>query len=216
MPCPMHLVWRGPFGPKVDHRQARGCLSGYQEIIQTIREALSYGYETFHFCFDPYPQKPDYYLRLFSRIREEKIKMECFFESFGLPRDDFIRSFKETFPGPKSLIALSPDVGSERTRRIHKGYAYTNQALMKCLDQMEQHRVYCDLFFTFGVPFEKKEDVYRTIQFQRELRSRYPYVKGFAPSRSRWSRALPGTFIPRCLVSKQPSRVLWIFIITIR
>ena len=74
---------------------------------------------------------------LFARIREEKIKMECFFESFGLPTVDFIRSFKETFPGPKSLIALSPDVGSERTRRMHKGYAYTNQALMKCLDEME-------------------------------------------------------------------------------
>jgi radical SAM superfamily enzyme YgiQ (UPF0313 family) len=43
---------------------------------------------------------------------------------------------------------------------------------------LEQHQVYCDLFFTFGVPFEKKEDVYRTIRFQRDLRSRYPYVKG--------------------------------------
>ncbi|OGP89440.1 MAG: hypothetical protein A2157_13315 [Deltaproteobacteria bacterium RBG_16_47_11] len=178
--CPVQCTWCG--GGHLAQMRITGrrevLFRGVGEVVQTIKEALSYGYETFHLCFDPYPQKPDYYLRLFSRIREEKIKMECFFESFGLPTADFIRSFKETFPGPKSLIALSPDVGSVRARRIHKGYAYTNQALMKCLDEMEQHQVYGDLFFTFGVPFEKKEDVYRTIQFQRELRSRYPYVKG--------------------------------------
>ena len=45
---------------------------------------------------------------------------------------------------------------------------------MECLDQMEQHQVYCDLFFTLGVPFEKKEDVYRTIRFQKELRNDIP------------------------------------------
>jgi len=178
--CPVQCTWCG--GGHLAQKSITGrqevSFRGIEEVIQTIKEALSYGYETFHLCFDPYPQKPEYYLRLFSRIREEKIKMECFFESFGLPTVDFIRSFKETFPGPKSLIALSPDVGSVRTRRIHKGYAYSNQALMECLDEMEQHQVYCDLFFTFGVPFEKKEDVDQTIQFQRELRSRYPYVKG--------------------------------------
>ncbi len=178
--CPVQCTWCG--GGHLAQKSITGrrevAFRGIEEVIQTIKEARSYGYETFHLCFDPYPQKPEYYLRLFSRIREEKVKMECLFESFGLPTVDFIRSFKETFPGPKSLIALSPDVGSVRTRRIHKGYAYSNEALMRCLDEMEQRQVYCDLFFTFGVPFEKKEDVYRTLQFQRELRSRYPYVKG--------------------------------------
>jgi len=67
--------------------------------------------------------------------------MECFFESFGLPTADFIKSFKETFPGPKSLIALSPDAGADRLRKIHKGHPYTNQALMDCLDQLERHGV---------------------------------------------------------------------------
>ena len=178
--CPVQCTWcgGGHLAQKAITGRQEVVFRGISETIQTIREALSYGYEIFHFCFDPYPQEPDYYLRLFARIREEKIKMESYFESFGLPREDFIRSFKETFPGLKSLIALSPDAGSTRTRRMHKGYAYTNQALMKCLDQMEEHRVNCDLFFTFGIPFEKKEDIYRTIQFQREIKNRYPNVKG--------------------------------------
>lgn len=178
--CPVQCTWcgGGHVAQKIITGRRTVLFRGVEEVIGTIREALSHGYETFHVCFDPYPQKPDYYLRLFSRLREEKIKMECFFESFGLPTVDFIRSFKETFPGPKSLIALSPDVGSARTRRIHKGYSYTNQALTECLDRLEEHRVHSDLFFTFGVPFEEKEDIYRTLRFQRELRSRYRYVKG--------------------------------------
>jgi len=75
-------------------------------------------------------------------------------------------------------MALSHDLGSARTRKIHKVCSYTNQALMECLDELERHRVYCDLFFTFGVPFEETGDVHRTLQFQRKLRRRYSYVRG--------------------------------------
>jgi hypothetical protein len=104
--------------------------------------------------------------------------MECFFESFGLPTLDFINSFKETFPGPKSLIALSPDVGADRLRKIHKGHPYTNQALMDCLDQLERHGVFCDVFFTVGVPFETAEDVQQTLQLQKKIRDRCSNVRG--------------------------------------
>jgi radical SAM superfamily enzyme YgiQ (UPF0313 family) len=139
---------------------------------------MAYGYQTFHISFDPYPEDPEYFFDLFSRIRQEKVKTECIFESFGLPTVDFIKSFKETFPGPKSLIVLSPDVGSARLRKVHKGYAYTDDALMECLDRLEEHRVFCDLFFTFGVPFETKEDFNETIELQRKIRNRYPNVRG--------------------------------------
>jgi hypothetical protein len=149
-----------------------------EEVLQSIKEALSFGYETFHICFDPYPQDPEYFLNLFSRIRKEKVRMECFFESFGLPTIDFIKSFKRTFPGPKSMVALSPDVGSDRERRIHKGHPYSNRALMDCLDQLKEQGVFCDLFFTLGVPFEKEENLQQTIQLQRKIRDRYSNVKG--------------------------------------
>jgi hypothetical protein len=104
--------------------------------------------------------------------------MECFFESFGLPTSDFIKSFKETFPGPKSLIALSPDVGSDSMRKIHKGYSYSNQALLETLDRLKANGVFCDLFFTLGVPFEKETDVEQTIQMQDMIRKRYSNVRG--------------------------------------
>jgi radical SAM superfamily enzyme YgiQ (UPF0313 family) len=178
--CPAQCTWCSgniPSQVTITGRK-KVTFRGLAEVLQTIQEAISYGYETFHICFDPSPQNPEYFLKLFSRIREEGVKMECFFESFGLPTSDFIKSFKETFPGPKSLIALSPDVGSDRLRKIHKGHAYTNQALMDCLDQLERHGVFCDVFFTVGVPFEKEEDVQQTLQLQKRIRNRYSNVRG--------------------------------------
>jgi len=178
--CPVRCTWCSgniPSQMTITGRK-KVTLRGIEEVLQTIQGALSYGYETFHICFDPSPQNPEYFLELFSRIREEGVKMECFFESFGLPAPDFIKSFKETFPGPKSLIALSPDVGVDRLREIHKGHAYTNQALMDCMDQLERHGVFCDVFFTVGVPFETAEDVQQTLQLQNKIRDRYSNVRG--------------------------------------
>ncbi len=178
--CPFQCTWCG------GGRSSLGTITGRKEVtfrsvervLHSVREAISHGYETFHICFDPYPQRPHYFLDLFERLRQEKIKMECFFESFGLPTNDFIRSFKATFPGPKSLIALSPEVGSEQLRKIHKGHPYSNHALMEALDRLKAEGVFCDLFFTLGIPFEKEEDVQQTIRLQKVIRYRYPNVKG--------------------------------------
>jgi hypothetical protein len=63
-------------------------------------------------------------------------------------------------------------------RKIHKGYAYSNQAMMKSLDQLKASGVFCDLFFTLGVPFEKEVDIHQMIRLQRTIRTRYPNVRG--------------------------------------
>jgi hypothetical protein len=63
-------------------------------------------------------------------------------------------------------------------RKIHKGYSYSNDALMESLDQLKANGVFCDLFFTLGVPFEKEADVQQTIQLQKMIRDQYPNVKG--------------------------------------
>jgi radical SAM superfamily enzyme YgiQ (UPF0313 family) len=178
--CPVQCTWCS--GNILSQEMITGrkevTFRGVEEVLQSIREAISYGYKTLHICFDPYPKRPEYLLNLFSHIRQEGIQMECVFESFGLPTIDFIKSFKETFPGPKSFLILSPDVGSDRVRRMNKGNAYTNQDLMECLDQLEKQGVSCELFFTLGVPFENEEDIRQTAQLQKEIRNRYSHVKG--------------------------------------
>jgi len=178
--CPVQCTWcgGGRFAQEILSGRKGVTFRGIDKVLETIQEALSYGYETFHLCFDPYPSKPEFFLELFHQIRKAKIRMECFFESFGLPTPDFIRSFKETFPSPKSWIALSPDVGSDRMRKLHKGYPYSNRDLMETLDQLKANGVFCDLFFTIGLPFETQKDIHEMIQLQRTIRSRYPNVRG--------------------------------------
>ncbi len=178
--CPAQCTWCSGNIPCQETVTGRSEVTfrGVENVLQSIREAVSYGYETFQICFDPYPQKSEYFLDLFSRIRKERLRIECLFESFGLPTTDFIKAFKETFPGPNSLIVLSPDVGTDRLRSIHKGNAFTNHALRECLDRLERQGVFCDLFFTLGLPFEKEEDIEHTIRLQRLIRSRYSNVRG--------------------------------------
>ena len=115
--CPVQCTWcgGGHLAQKTITGRREVIFRGVEKVLQTIREALSYGYETFHICFDPYPQEPDYYLRLFSRIREEKIKMECFFESFGLPTRRFYPILQRNLSGteiahrPFTRCGIGPD-----------------------------------------------------------------------------------------------------------
>ncbi len=177
--CPVNCTWCS------GSRSSQERISGRQKVIfrspekviQSIEEALSYGYETMHICFDPFPRKPDYYLDLFSRIRARGLKVECFYESFGLPTAQFIRAFAKTFPGVKSFIALSPDVGSERVRRANKGYFYTNGQLMETLDLMRREGVYADLFFTYGVAWETERDLRETLDLIKRVKG-FPNVRG--------------------------------------
>jgi radical SAM superfamily enzyme YgiQ (UPF0313 family) len=176
--CPVQCTWcsGGILAQRTISGRKDVVFRETEGVLRTIREALSHGYETFSICFDPYPHSPDYYLQLFSRIREEKLQMECVFESFGLPTTDFIQSFKKTFSGPRSRIVLSPEVGSDQVRGIHKGYPYTTQALLESLDRLNDHDVLCNLSFASGVPFEGEEEISRTVRLQKEIRRRYPKV----------------------------------------
>ncbi len=177
--CPVSCTWCG--GGKAAQRLIAGrrgvVFRDIEKVIASIREALSWGYETMHICFDPYPHCPDYYLKLFSRIREERLNVEFFFESFGLPPKEFIDGFDQTF-GPRSLLALSPESGSEEVRRRNKGYSYTNQELWDCLEYTGGKGVKVDLFFSLGLPFEKEEGINETARLITLIRKRFPNVQG--------------------------------------
>jgi radical SAM superfamily enzyme YgiQ (UPF0313 family) len=177
--CPVQCAWcsGGILAQRTISGRKEVIFRKIDDVLQIIREAISHGYEVFQICFDPYPQRHEYFLKLFPRIREEKLPMECRFEVFGLPTIALIKSFKETFPGSTFCIILKPDVGSEQVRRIHQGYAFANQTLMACLEQLSRFRIPCHLTFTTGVLFETEEDMSKTIRFQKEIQHRYPMVK---------------------------------------
>ncbi len=177
--CPVQCTWcsGGFLSQETVSGRNEVIFRAEGKVIETIQEALAHGYETFHIKFDPYPEHPEFYLRLFSRLRKEKVRMECIFESYGLPTLEFIQSFKESFPGPKSSIVLSPHSGPEGLRMIHKGYAFTNEALIGCLRHLKANRVFVDLLFTLGAPFETEDDYREMIRLQRKIRRLFPNVR---------------------------------------
>lgn len=177
--CPVNCTWCG--GGRDAQRIIAGrrgvIFRGVDRVMESIKEAVHYGYETMHVCFDPYPNRPDYYLELFARIRKERIPVDFFFESFGLPTTSFIDAFAETF-GPRSLIAISPECGSEEVRRRNKGYFYTNQQLWECLEYTRKRGVNVDLFFAIGLPFEDEKGVEETARLIGRIRKEFPNVQG--------------------------------------
>jgi radical SAM superfamily enzyme YgiQ (UPF0313 family) len=177
--CPVNCTWCG------GGKEAQSFIAGRRRVIfrdlkkvmTSIKEAINWGYETMHVCFDPYPHYPDYYLKLFSMIREENLKVDFFFESFGLPSKEFIDGFAQTF-GSRSLLALSPESGSEEVRKNNKGYAYTNQELLDCLDYTLNKGVNVDLFFSLGLPFEREKDLEDTTRLITLAKRNFPNIQG--------------------------------------
>ena len=85
----------------------------HERVIDDIRRSMEFGYKTMALCFDPIPQRDDYYVDLFEMIRRQKIDVDFYFECWGVPTRRFVEAFRKTFPSRESYIGLSPDSGHE-------------------------------------------------------------------------------------------------------
>lgn len=172
--CPVECSWCGG-GSKAQKKMNfdnRIIFRSPEKVIESIKEAQKYGYETMHVCFDPSPQS-DYYPSLFKKIRENNIKIGLYFESWALPTLELIREFKKTFDIHNSRIAISPETGSEKLRKLNRGFPFSNRELFKTLDFMEVNGVNFDVFFTIGLPFEKITDTFETKRMIKSIRRKY-------------------------------------------
>lgn len=147
-----------------------------EKVLESIKEAKEYGYETVLMDFHPSPQSDDYYIKLFQMIRKEGIDMECLFGCFSLPTKEFAEEFHKTFPGRKSAIWLSPESGVEMVRKKIRGFFYTNGQIIEALENLNRLNVTTELYFTFGFPFEKEEDVLKTKKFALYFKKRFKCI----------------------------------------
>lgn len=148
-------------------------LIGHDSVIKELRSALSYNLITWYTCFDPYP-RGNYYIELFKKIRKENINLSLQFECWSLPTKKFINEFIRTFKRNKSEIIISPECGSDSIRKKNKGYFFSNNELIDIIKYASLKGVRMRLFFTAGLPFEKKEDIVRTlslINFTKKFRN---------------------------------------------
>lgn len=146
-------------------------------VIEDIKRASSFGYKTMALCFDPAPESVNYYTGLFGRMRDEVPDVDLYFECWSLPEPAFIDAFAAAFNPPHSYIALSPDTGSEKLRRKHKGYYYSDEDLYNTMDLLEKRGIQTDLFFSIGFPGETESLALETREMIRILADRYGNIR---------------------------------------
>jgi len=178
--CPVDCSYCG--GSRSSQLRISGRRSYFyrsiDKVIETILEAKRYGYETMHTCYDPEPRLQKYYVRLWREIRRRSIPIEWFFEGNALPSREMIDEFALTFPSPRSVLAISPETGSERVRRLNRGFYFSNQELLDTLEYIDRKGISMEVFFTYGIPFETEADIRETIRLRGEIARRFKHVQG--------------------------------------
>jgi radical SAM superfamily enzyme YgiQ (UPF0313 family) len=177
--CPMTCTWcaGSALSQRFITRRTKPIYRSIDKILESIQEALSFGYETMYVVFDPYPDRQGFFIELFAKIREEKIQCEMVFECHGLPTKPFMDAFHATFPHEESFLCISPETGSERLRRIHKHCFYSNEELLDCLQYLKELGVSAEVFFTYGIPGETPDDLRQTIRLKRFIKRRFKNVR---------------------------------------
>lgn len=179
--CPFNCTWCGG-----SHVQQRRFVSGrtgfvyrnHESVIRTVKAGLAAGYRTMHTATDPEPVTQEYFIELWRRIRAEGIQANWMFECNGLPSDDFVREFHKTFPGPDSILALSPECGNEEMRLRHKGPAFTTAAFLDKMDAIDRQGISTEIFFSYGLPGENEDLVRETIALRKRIIKRYKNIRG--------------------------------------
>lgn len=145
-------------------------------VVDTMEQALSYGYESFIICFDPYPNDDSYFVELFEEIRRREVSCGMGFECWGLPTKRFIEQFGETFDKKTSYIALSPESYSENVRKMNKGFFYTNDEMYKTMQYIDENEIPMLIYLTMGLPGETSKDLNDTEALSKDLRSKFKYL----------------------------------------
>jgi len=172
--CPVNCSFCG--GSRISQKIINGrdkvIFRSSGEVLKTIQDAAAAGIDCLYVCFDPDPQKK-YYIELFSLLRKSKISISMVFECWSLPSRKFIAAFQKTFgKGQYSKLVLSPDTGSERLRRLNKGFFYTNKELVDTLIYLKGRNIRFDIYFGYPMPYENARDAELTYKFIKLLKQK--------------------------------------------
>ncbi|HID94941.1 MAG TPA: radical SAM protein [Candidatus Latescibacteria bacterium] len=156
---------------RIINNRTEPIFISHRRVISELKALGRYNISGWYTCFDPYPQG-DYYPELFRRIRQEGIRLNCWFECWGLPTRKFIDDFAATF-GPESEAILSVESGSERVRAKNKGFQFTNDELLEALAYQHSKGLRKHIYFAVGLPFEGEEELKETFDLINRLKITY-------------------------------------------
>jgi hypothetical protein len=161
--------------------RAQHCISNRQQeavrslpaIIATIKKAMSFGYTMFYATLE-FENSEAWYCRLFQRIRQEGLKINLGYGSWGLPSKQFIDEMSTTFA--HVLIEISPETSNLELRKKNKDprLFYDNRRLEEILDHAgTKPNVKIQLYFGYFLPFDTPDTIFATIGYITALFFKY-------------------------------------------
>ena len=170
--CPTNCSFCGGSNTaqKMINNRPEVILISHEAVIRELSNAVASGIEYWYNSFDPFP-KGSYYIELFKKMRQKKLMgLKVIFECWSLPSTGFMDEFSKTFSLDESVLALSPESGSEYVRKKNKGYYFSNAALTAFLESARERNIQVLLFFAPGLAFENREHVVASLAFIRSLK----------------------------------------------
>jgi radical SAM superfamily enzyme YgiQ (UPF0313 family) len=128
-----------------------------EAVFESIKIARSAGYAGIYLDFDPWPRRT-YFRKLFRLIRKSRISTALEFACWSLPDKDFINDLEKTF-GENASLLISPDTGSDRLRKLNKGYFFTNKELIASLSLLKRKGIKAEIYFSYPLPFTTEKDI---------------------------------------------------------
>lgn len=154
------------------HHRDRVVFRSSEKVVDDIRRLKEFGYEKAYFSFDPAPFSDPYYRELFARLRQQNIVFGMYFSAWSLPSRPFVEAFHQA-AGPDSDIAISPETGSERLRKVVRGIYYSNDELMDAVRFAESKGVSTKIFFSLGLPREARGDFDETLRLKDRIEKQF-------------------------------------------
>ncbi len=138
-------------------------------VIETIKKAISYGYETFYTCFE-FENSNEYFIKLFNRLTIEGIRINFIYGSWGLPSKHLLDTMSNTCN--EVMLEISPESNSENLRILNKDKRifYTNKQLEECLDYVnKKNNIKVQIYFGYYMAGDTMMTIIDTIRYILQL-----------------------------------------------
>ena len=153
------------------------------DVIYDINQLSKNNVKTVYIDFDPDPSRK-YYKKLFKKINKQNLNL--IFSAWSGPiESNLLTEMDKIFN--KVEIIISSETGSERLRKelLRRGFGkvpfYTNQQLVKFLEELKKKGFKAMVYFISGLPWETEKDWKETIKFGKKLSKDYQmlFVKSY-------------------------------------
>jgi radical SAM superfamily enzyme YgiQ (UPF0313 family) len=145
------------------------------QVVETLKRFEEENIDSTYMDFDPCKDR-SYYYDIFEMIRKEKIDISTEFALWSLSDKKFIKEFSRTFNPLYSTLVISPESGSEKVRRLNKGFYYDNKSLYNWMDHAKREAIPLEIYFASGLTGETIQNFDETIKLAEMILDDYPVV----------------------------------------